>query len=135
LANIPRPSELKEDLDLINSTSIRLEKEAERGDHFDDDKPRVDLVPTELVRGAGRAFGYGAEKYGEDNFRGGIKTRRLVGSILRHILAWLDGEDLDGESSLAHFDHAAANLGMLMWMLENRPDLDDRWRGNNKGSL
>jgi len=107
--------------------------EDEGGNHYDDDKPRVDLVPIQLILGAGRALGDGAEKYGADNFRKGIRTRRIAGSLVRHTLAWIDGEDLDEESGLDHLDHAAANLGMLMWTLDNRPDLDDRWRGDNSG--
>jgi hypothetical protein len=106
-------------------TSTVESKEA--GSHFDTEKPRVDLIPSELIFGAGRALKYGADKYGEDNFREGIRSRRLVGSLLRHVFKWLDGEDVDQESGLDHLDHAAASLGMLMFMLANRPDLDDRW--------
>ena len=98
-----------------------------RGSHFDQCKPRVDLVPTELILGAGRALGYGAKKYGPDNFRQGIETRRIAGSVFRHLLSWLDREDVDPESGLEHLDHAAASLSMLMWTVKHCIDLDDRW--------
>jgi hypothetical protein len=98
----------------------------EGGGHNDKDKLRVDLVPTELIEAAARAYGYGAQKYGDLNFRKGIRTTRLLGSVLRHIYKWMDREDKDEESGLDHLDHAVASLGMILWMLKNRPDLDDR---------
>ena len=107
---------------------------ADGGIKKDAGKPRVELVPTELIIGAGRALGYGATKYDVDNYRRGIATRRLIGAILRHLLGWLSGEDLDPESGLDHLDHAAADLGMLMWTVKNRPDCDDRWSEQGGGS-
>ena len=102
----------------------------ENGGHFDDGKSRVDLIDHDMIFGTGRALGYGAGKYGDDNFRGGIKTRRVFGSLVRHLYAGLDREDDDIESGLCHLDHAGANLSILYYMLRERPDLDDRWRGD-----
>jgi hypothetical protein len=73
-----------------------------------------------------QAFTYGAKKYGDHNFKGGIEYTRLADACMRHLTAWLDGENNDLESNLSHIDHALASLAMLRHMMENNKDLDDR---------
>jgi hypothetical protein len=70
---------------------------------------------------------YGAGKYGRFNFKKGIEHTRLADACLRHLTAYLDGEDLDPESGVSHLGHALASLAMLSYMAANRPDLDDRY--------
>lgn len=96
------------------------------GDHFDDGKPRVDLVPYELVEAAGHGMAYGIAKYGLQNWRRGIGQSRLAGSVIRHVFKWCSGEDIDPESKLPHLSLAASSLGMLLATNAQRPDLDDR---------
>ena len=81
---------------------------------FDEGKPRVELVPPALIEGAARAFGYGAGKYDPWNWAKGFPPVQPAASLMRHLLAWLDGEDIDPESGLHHFDLIAANTGMLL---------------------
>jgi hypothetical protein len=71
---------------------------------------------------------FGAQKYGDHNWRGGIKYTRLLGAAKRHIKAFNMGEDLDPESGLSHVAHAICCLGMLLGMINERPDLDDRYK-------
>ena len=103
----------------------------ENGTKYDDGKPRVDLVPGELIRAAGRAFGYGADKYEDHNWRGGIKHSRLYASLLRHLTAYWDGQTLDEESGLSHLDHAVANLAMMI----ASPKYDDRYPRHNENTI
>ena len=37
------------------------------------------------------------------------------------------GEDFDEETKTLHIANAACNLLFAIWMMKNRPDLDDRW--------
>jgi hypothetical protein len=97
-----------------------------RGEHKDDGKPAVQYLEPEFLEAVGRAMGYGAKKYAERNYRKGIAQSRLVGSVLRHLFAWMRREDVDPESGLPHLAHAGASLNMLMWMSIHRLDLDDR---------
>lgn len=94
------------------------------------DKPPLDLLTLEFLKGTAQALGFGANKYGRHNFREGIDHSRLIAAALRHINQYNSGTDEDGESGLSHLAHAAASLNMLMWMVENRPELDDRYKGN-----
>lgn len=98
------------------------------GNKLDQGKPRLDLIPTEFNIGVGKALGYGAKKYGEDNFRKGIGYRRLLGAALRHIELELSGVPLDDESGLEHWMNASASLAMYAFMKKNHPNLDDRYK-------
>lgn len=83
---------------------------------FDSDKPDPTLVPPKAIMAIAKAMGFGASKYGAGNFKQEprLSRERLLGSVLRHILADLDGEQLDSESGLRHIYHAAAGLAMLL---------------------
>jgi hypothetical protein len=95
--------------------------------HFDAGKPPVDLVPRELVEGAARAYGYGAGKYSRFNWlKGGLSQAQLLASAMRHLMAYLNGEDIDPESGESHLDHTAACLGMAMATKARNLGPDDR---------
>jgi len=78
-----------------------------------------------------RALDYGArEKYGRDNYKcaGGGPYLEYLGSALRHIMAWKEGEDLDPKSGISHLGHAMCNLAFLSrWVLRGE-GIDDRVR-------
>lgn len=90
-----------------------IEETKMTGMKFDDEKSRVDLIPAQVIFNEGDVFRYGAKKYGEDNWRGGIGFRRLIGATMRHVLAFSKGELRDPESGLLHTAHARACLAML----------------------
>ena len=92
------------------------------------EKPPLDLLTLEFLEGSAKALGFGAQKYGRFNFKGGIDHSRLIAAALRHINQYNNGENLDSESGLSHLCHAAASLNMLMWMVAHRPELDDRYK-------
>lgn len=96
------------------------------GVKHDQGKPRVDLVPVSGILAAARGFGYGAEKYSPWNWASGLEWLRLYGAILRHLFAWVDGEETDGESGLHHLDHAMASLMMLQTSAEQGLGKDNR---------
>lgn len=97
------------------------------GIKHDSKKPKLDLIPPELLEQVGMVMGFGAEKYERANWANGINYSRLIAAAMRHINQFNKGIDLDDESNLNHISHAATNLAFLLWMIEHRPDLDDRW--------
>ena len=99
----------------------------ELGHHKDEGKPRVDLLDPEAMLGIAEVLTFGATKYAESNWRGGIKYSRIIGSILRHLFAIMRGEDLDIESGLLHIDHLGCDAMFLSYYMRNRKDLDDRY--------
>jgi Domain of unknown function (DUF5664) len=103
------------------------------GDHFDEGKPRVDLLDPEALLGISRVLSFGATKYAAHNWRGGIRYSRIIGSILRHLFAIMGGEDIDKESGLPHVDHCGCDIMFLSYYMKKRSDLDDRFKPSTTG--
>ena len=102
---------------------------------YDDEKPPLQLIPTHALVQAAKVFGFGASKYGENNWRNDISKygwTRHYGSIQRHLTAWNDGEDLDPESGLPHLAHAMTQLMILLQVVKEAPDCDNRYKNNSK---
>lgn len=94
---------------------------------FDAGKPALDLIPPELLEEVGKVLGFGAKKYDKGNWAKGINYSRLIAACMRHLNEYNKGIDNDSESGFNHISHAATNLAFLLWMIQHRPDLDDRW--------
>lgn len=97
------------------------------GKKFDQQKPPLDLIPPEAIFEIGKVLEAGRKKYGKANWAKGITVSRLLAAALRHIFQYLMGEDLDEETQTLHTANAATNLMFAIWMIKNRPELDDRW--------
>jgi hypothetical protein len=98
------------------------------GVKFDQGKPRISLLPVRALLGVAQVAVMGAAKYGDHNYRGGMKATRFIDAAIRHTFKWLDGQDLDEESGLPHLHHAAWSLLAAAQQMEERPELDDRYR-------
>lgn len=94
---------------------------------YDGDKIELDLLPYDSLIEICRTLEFGAKKYGRGNYMKGLDIRRLINACLRHIMEFNSGADLDEESGNSHLSHAACNLIFAMWMMKNRPDMDNRW--------
>ena len=99
-----------------------------QGIKYDDGKAPMNLLDGHALEQVANVLAHGAVKYAPENWRGGIHYSRLIAASLRHLMAVSDGEDYDQESQLPHAAHAMCSLMFLLWMMRNRPDLDDRWR-------
>lgn len=104
------------------------------GVKYDADKPRLDLIPPEVVLALGVVLTYGAAKYRDNNWRanGGMRWGRVYAAMQRHLLAWQSGEDLDPESGLPHLAHALTNLTFLLSFAHHGMGVDDRWTADEK---
>ncbi len=96
---------------------------------FDTEKPRMELLDPKALTGLGQVLTFGAKKYAAHNWREGIHYSRLIAAAQRHLLAIMDGEDIDPESGLMHVDHLGCCWMFLSNMMKTRPDLDDRYKG------
>ena len=99
----------------------------EGGTKYDSGKPRMDLLDTYAIEQLAKVLTFGAEKYAAHNWRQGLPKSRLIAAGLRHIFAYLRGEDTDPESGLSHIAHAMCCC-MFLLGLEHRVELDDRWK-------
>ena len=79
----------------------------------DGGKPRLDLVPPEIIEAVGTVMTHGAEKYGEASYRD-VEPKRYRAALMRHICKWLkDPHGIDEDSGLPHLWHIACNVAFL----------------------
>lgn len=65
---------------------------------YGDKKPPLGLIPPPAILELGVRMGEGARKYGPYNWREkGVNSMTYVAAINRHLMAYLDGEDIDPE--------------------------------------
>lgn len=83
-----------------------------------------DLVPFQEITDAfARVAEYGAKKYAPWNWSKGLSRVQLCCSLLRHVFAYIRGEDYDEESKLLHTDHILWNAAALSHNVHH--DLED----------
>lgn len=100
---------------------------------YDKSKPRMDLLDPDFLEGVAYVLDFGANKYAAHNWRGGINYSRLIAAAYRHLGAINRGEDVDPESNLPHSHHLGCCVMFLSWMMQNKPELDDRWKNLETG--
>jgi hypothetical protein len=104
----------------------------ENGIKADSEKPPVELLDPYALEQIALVLAFGKRKYAAHNWRGGIRYTRLIAASMRHALAILRGENTDPESGLPHAAHLGCCAMFLIWMMQHRPDLDDRWKGEKE---
>jgi hypothetical protein len=92
-------------------------------------KPRLDLLPPAAMEAIAKVLTFGAGKYGDNNWARGARWGRYYAALLRHLLAWWRGEELDPETGLSHLAHAGCCLVFLLEYQRNGWGTDDRFRG------
>jgi len=78
------------------------------------------------MEGAGQVLAFGLDKYSRGNWQKGLSHTAICDSLLRHLIAYLSGEDNDQESALPHVDHVLCNALFLAQMTRTHRELDDR---------
>jgi len=84
---------------------------------YGDRKPPLHLVPAALSVGASHALGEGAPKYGPYNWREKpVENTTYIAALMRHALAYLDGENVDPESKTGktHLEGIAGCIAILL---------------------
>ena len=87
------------------------------GNKYDQGKPRFSLVPQKAMGEFVAVLTFGAEKYGDHNWKmvDGLQTR-YFDALHRHLAAFRSGEVRDNESGKHHLAHA---MCCLAFMLQN----------------
>ena len=99
----------------------------ESGIKHDGGKARMDLLDPDAIELLAAVLAFGANKYAAHNWRSGIAFSRLIAALLRHVFAFIRGEDTDTESGLPHIAHAMCCCMFLLGM-RKRSELDDRYK-------
>lgn len=99
---------------------------------YDDGKPDMSLLSPIAITKIAEVMTFGKKKYEAHNWRSGLLYSRLLAAALRHILAYMGGEDRDRESGLSHLAHASCCLMFLLEFEVTHADKDDRYKGSTK---
>lgn len=84
------------------------------GQKFDQEKPRMHLIPPLMEVDVADVLTFGAQKYGPENWRTlDDLENRYLSAAMRHINAIRQGEQFDGESGHTHAAHAVCCLMFL----------------------
>ncbi len=92
-------------------------------------KVPLHLIPPSALIEEAMCMGDGAEKYGPYNWREEGKPVTVtiyVAAAMRHLLAFMDGEDLDPDSGHLHLGHLRAGIGVVMDAMACGNAIDDR---------
>ena len=114
--------------DPLQHMKLHPEPKASGGIKHDDGKVDLTLVPLIALESEARALMFGEKKYGRYNYTQGFESSRLTAAALRHLYAYINGADVDGESGLLHLGHARACLAMHLHC-EQLGTLRDNRRG------
>lgn len=104
------------------------------GNKSDAGKPPMSLIPKDFLDEVAKAFAYGRGKYGQFNFTKGMKVTRLIDAAMRHLVAASWESEKDPESGHDHLGHAGASIAMALFMIKQKPELDDRFIKQSKGN-
>ena len=84
-------------------------------------KLRMSLVPHKALNDVMMRYLQGAETYGENNWKRGMKHSVLYDSAMRHLM-----QDFTGDISEDHLGAALWNIMGMIWNRYNKPEMDDR---------
>ena len=109
-----------------NAPKLMLTEEQERqlketAVKFDQDKIDWMILPYDALEEIVKVMEFGARKYARGNFASGegLEYTRVLNSLMRHILAFSRGEDLDPETGISHMAHAGCNILFLLHYIKN----------------
>ncbi len=100
---------------------------AANGARHNEGKPRWGLLPWDGLLTCVQVLEAGARKYADRNWERGLQWVETSECLIRHLTAWLQGEDRDDESGLDHTAHVLCNALFLATMVvrghgeDNRP--------------
>ena len=115
--------------------------ESKKGQKFDGGKIRPTLLPIDSLKEITNVLEFGARKYTENGWQSVPNAKqRYMDALLRHLWAFIEGEERDPETDLPHLAHAGCNILFLLhlhgkgdkpeWPEENRIDAIGQ-NGNN----
>lgn len=84
------------------------------GAKFDKGKPKLTLVPQQIIYDIAQVREYGVKKYGSNENWKSVEIERYRDATYRHFLSYLkDPKGVDSESGIEHLKHLACNIAFL----------------------
>ena len=77
-------------------------------------KPRVTLVPLEIIKDIAQVREYGLAKYGDAESWKSVEVERYRDALFRHLISYIENPTgIDDESGMPHLWHVACNVAFL----------------------
>lgn len=97
----------------------------------------MSYVPCPVLAELGIAMLEGGHKYGRHNYRAvGVRASIYYDAVMRHMMTWWEGEDIDPDSGASHITKAIASLVVLRdsmirdnWVDDRPPASEQGWYG------
>jgi hypothetical protein len=110
----------------IDVAEVRI-KDARTGGEKGEKPEMLGFVDPNALLDVARVAGFGAKKYAKFNYTKGFDWSLSYNALLRHVLQFLAGEDIDPESGLPHLAHAAWQCLCLLTFWRFKRGTDDRF--------
>lgn len=89
---------------------------------------RFDLIPVIPMAEVSQLYGYGANKYEDNNWRKGYAWSLSYAALQRHAQRFWSGETIDPETGLPHMTAVVFHALALLEFDHTHPELDDRYK-------
>jgi len=108
------PCNLSEDIPLHDPAKCPTPTDPKK--QAGDLKHPLHLLPTVALVQTAHVLKLGADKYGVYNWResADVKASTYTAAIFRHLVQYMDGEDVDEESGKSHLAHIMATCSILL---------------------
>lgn len=86
---------------------------------YDKGKPKLSLVPVQIIRDVAEVREYGVGKYSSpDNWKR-VEPQRYIDALYRHFLSFIeDNHSKDTESGIEHYKHMACNMAFICELMK-----------------
>ena len=122
--------EINEEVNAFNRALI--ERDSLQALRYNQGKLQWSLVDFKSLEGMVQVLEMGAEKYDKHNWKKGMPITQVSESLMRHLFAFLNGEETDPESGLSHISHVMCNAMFIEYIMREKPQFDDRYESENK---
>lgn len=102
----------------------------EQADRFNNGKLKWSYIHWPSMEEMVKVLMYGANKYAPHNWMKGLPMTEISESLLRHLFAFMQGEDIDPESGESHIGHMMCNLMFMNYVYKFKTEFDDRRNKN-----
>ena len=113
--------------DGCNTFVVDMKVDENPKERFGNLKVPLSCVPAPVLMEIGAGMLEGSIKYGRHNYRESrIKASTYYDAVMRHMMQWWEGEDIDADSGLSHVTKAICSLVVLRDQMLAGTIIDDR---------
>lgn len=84
------------------------------GIKHDQGKLRYDLIPPECIEALAEVMTHGTIEYEENTWQD-VESERYYAALMRHLMDWRKGDNIDEKSGLHHLKLALNNVAFLVY--------------------